>query len=287
MNKIMQFPLVRMLIAVLLIGIGIAVGQTVLNLLRSAFSITNTGLANLLAFVLVTPAAYFAYWMYVRYVERRELTELGSENTIQEFGLGALIGFGLFTLIIAILWLLGFYRVEGWDILWLSLIGALVGAFVSAFAQELIFRGILYRIIDEWRGLWWALAISALLFGLIHLTSAGATIFSAIAIALQAGVLLGAAYALTSRLWMAIGLHTMWDFANDGVFGVGVAGQSGESIKGLLQVSLSGPTLLTGGELGVEASMASLLIVLAAGAILLQRAYRKRQFSLLNGSRIS
>lgn len=287
MNKIMQFPLVRMLIAVLLIGIGIAVGQTVLNLLRSAFSITNTGLANLLAFVLVTPAAYFAYWMYVRYVERRELTELGSENTIQEFGLGALIGFGLFTLIIAILWLLGFYRVEGWDILWLSLIGALVGAFVSAFAQELIFRGVLYRIIDEWRGLWWALAISALLFGLIHLTSAGATIFSAIAIALQAGVLLGAAYALTSRLWMAIGLHTMWDFANDGVFGVGVAGQSGESIKGLLQVSLSGPTLLTGGELGVEASMASLLIVLAAGAILLQRAYRKRQFSLLNGSRIS
>lgn len=277
MNKIVQFPLVRMLIALVFIGIGIAVGQIVLNLLRSAFSITNIGLASLLAFVLVTPASYFAYWMYVRYMERRELTELGHEKAIQEFGVGSFIGFALFTLIIVILWLLGFYRVDGLDIFWLSLIGALAGAFVSAFAQELIFRGVLYRITEEWLGLWWALAVSALLFGLIHLTSAGATIFSAIAIALQAGVLLGTTYALTGRLWMAVGLHTMWDFANDGIFGVGVAAQSGESIKGLLQASLSGPILFTGGELGVEASVISLLIVLTAGLILLQRAYRKRQ----------
>lgn len=277
MNKIVQFPLVRMLIALVFIGIGIAVGQIVLNLLRSAFSITNIGLASLLAFVLVTPASYFAYWMYVRYIERRELTELGHEKAIQEFGVGSFIGFALFTLIIVILWLLGFYRVDGLDILGLSLIGALAGAFVSAFAQELIFRGVLYRITEEWLGLWWALAVSALLFGLVHLTSAGATIFSAIAIALQAGLLLGTTYALTGRLWMAVGLHTMWDFANDGIFGVGVAAQSGESIKGLLQASLSGPRLFTGGELGVEASVISLLIVLTAGLILLQRAYRKRQ----------
>jgi len=160
----------------------------------------------------------------------------------------------------------------------LSLIGTLAGAFVSAFAQELIFRGALYRITEEWLGSWWALAVSPLLFGLIHLTNAGATIFSAIAIALQAGVLLGAAYALTGRLWMAIGLHAMWDFANDGIFGVGVAGQSGESIKGLLQASLSGPKIFTGGELGVEASVVSLLIVLTTAVIMLQRAYRKRQF---------
>lgn len=278
MNKIVQFPLVRMLIAILFVGTGIAVGQTVLNLLRAALLVTNTGLANLLAFVIVTPAVYFSYWVYVRYVERRDLTELRHEKMLQEFGLGSFIGFGLFTLVIAILGLLGLYRVNGLEIVWLSLIGALAGAFVSAFAQELIFRGVLYRITEAWLGSRWALAVSALLFGLIHLTSAGATIFSAIAIALQAGVLLGAAYALTGRLWMALGLHMMWDFANDGIFGVGVVGQSGESIRGLLQASLSGPEIFTGGELGVEASLVSLLIVLAAGVIMLQRAYPKRPF---------
>jgi uncharacterized protein len=278
MNKILQFPLVRMLIAVLFTGIGIVVGQAVLSVVRSIFSIINTGLANLLAFVIVTPAVYFAYWMYVRYVERRDLTELGHEKVIQEFGLGSFIGFGLFAIVIATLWMLGVYRVHGFELVWLSLIGALAGAFVSAFAQELIFRGAVYRITEEWLGSWWALAVSALLFGLFHLTSAGTTIFSAIAIALQAGVLLGAAYALTRRLWMAIGLHTMWDFTNDGIFGVGVAGQSGESINGLLQASLTGPKLLTGGELGVEASVVSLLIVLVAAVIMLQSANRKRQF---------
>ena len=188
MNKILQFPVVRIMIAIVFVGVGIAVGQTVLNLLRSAFSITNTRLASLLALVIVTPAVYFAYWVYARVVERRDLRELGRENAMQEFGLGSFIGFGLFAFTIAILWMLGFYRVTGFQVVWLSLIGALAGAFVSAFAQELIFRGVLYRITEAWLGPWSALMISALLFGLIHLTSAGATIFSAIAIALQAGV---------------------------------------------------------------------------------------------------
>src|SRR5258708_5456902 len=103
MNKVFQFPLVRIIIASLFVGIGLIVGQTVLNLLRSMFSITNTSSANLLAFLLITPATYFAYWMYVRYVEKRNMTELGSQRAVQEFGLGSLLGFGLFSFVIAIL----------------------------------------------------------------------------------------------------------------------------------------------------------------------------------------
>ena len=278
MNKVLQVPLVRILIAVLFVGVGLLVGQSLLGLLRSAFSITNIGFANLLAFILITPASYFAYWAYVRYVEKRNMTELGSQAAAQEFGLGTLIGFGLFSLVIAILWLLGFYRVDGFNLLWLSLLGALLGAFVSGFVQELIFRAVVYRITEEWLGTWWALAISAILFGLIHLTSAGATIYSALAIALQAGVLLGASYALTHRLWMAIGIHMAWDFANDGIFGVGLAGQSGQSLHGLLQASLKGPDLFTGGAFGVEASIVSFFIVLIAGILLLRAAYQMRQF---------
>lgn len=275
MDKFLQFPLVRIIVAVLFVGVGILVGQTIFNLLRAAFSITNTGLANLLAFILVTPATYFAYWIYVRYIEKRDLTELGSSTALQEIGLGALIGFGLFGLIIVILWLLGLYHVNGINFVLLSLIGALVGAFVSAFAQELIFRAVIYRITEEWLGTWWALLISALLFGLIHLSSAGATIFSALSVALQAGVVLAAVYALTHRLWMALGLHMAWDFANDGIFGVGVAGQSGQALHGLLQANLNGPKLLTGGALGIEASIITLAIMLIAGIVMLRKAYQQ------------
>jgi len=122
------------------------------------------------------------------------------------------------------------------------------------------------------------LEISALLFGLIHLTSAGATIFSALSVALQAGVILAAAYTLTQRLWMALGLHMAWDFANDGIFGVGVAVQSGASFKGLFQASLTGSDVFTGGKLGVEASVISLLVVFIAGVLILRKAQQNGMF---------
>jgi len=271
MNKILQFPLVRILIAVLFVGVGVAIGQILLNLLRSTLSITNTGIANILAFVIVTPIAYYSYSFYIRLIEKRPMTELRLSNAPREFGLGAVIGFGLFAAIILILALMGFYRVHKIEFVLIQFIGTLLGTFVSALAQEIIFRAIIYRITEEWLGTWWALGISALLFGLIHLTSEGATLLSALSVALQAGVVLAGVYTLTHRLWTALGLHMAWDFANDGIFGVGVAGQSGESIGGLFHASLSGPDLFTGGKLGVEASVISLVVVFIAGIIIFRR----------------
>jgi len=278
MKKILQFPVVRIVIAVLFIGIGLIIGQALLNIARSAFGITNVGVANILAFILITPLTYFAYWVYVHYLEKRSLVELDSTGAGREFGFGSLLGLGLLSLVIAILWLLGFYRVSGVSLLLLPLIGALLGAFVSGFVQELIFRAVIFRIVEEWLGTWWALGVSALLFGLIHLTASGATIYSAVAVALQAGVLLGAAYALTHRLWLALGLHVAWDFANDGIFGVGVAGQTGQSLYGVFQASLSGPDLFTGGAFGIEVSIVSFIVLTIAGILMLRAAYQKRQF---------
>ena len=278
MNKIVQFPVIRILIAVLFVGVGIAIGQIILNLLRSVLSITDTGIANILAFVLITPIAYFSYALYVRLIEKRELTELSLSNAFREFGLGFLIGFGLFASVILILWLLGLYAVNGFEFILLSLLGALFGAFVSALAQELVFRAVIYRITEEWLGTWWAVSISAILFGLIHLSSAGATIFSTLAVALQAGVILATVYTLTHRIWMALGLHMAWDFANDGVFGVGTAGQSGESLKGLFQASLQGPEVLNGGKFGIEGSLIALVIVLLAGIAILRISMQNGQF---------
>jgi uncharacterized protein len=278
MNKILQFPIVRMILAILFVGAAAAVGQILLNLLRTAFSVSDPAIANILAFILITPLTYLAYSLYVRRIEKREMTELGFSNAWREFGIGAILGFGLFALVILGLWLLGYYRVTGIEFLFLSLFGTLLGAFVSAWVQELIFRASIYRISEEWLGTWWALAISALLFGSIHLSSAGATLTSALAVSLEAGIILGAAYTLTHRIWMAFGIHMAWDFANDGIFGVGIAGQSGERLTGLLHADLNGPGLFTGGVLGVEASLITLIVMLLAGSVILWMAYRGGHF---------
>jgi len=280
MKKILQFPLVRILIAIVFVGAATAAGQILLGLLREAFSLKNTAIANILAFLLIVPLTYFAYLLYVRWIEKREMTELGFSNAWKELGLGALIGFGLFSLVILGLWLSGYYRVISAEFLYLSLFGSLLGAFTSAWVQELIFRAALYRIIEEWLGTWWALIISSLLFGLIHLSSKGATLMSALAVSLEAGLILGAAYTLTHRIWMALGIHMAWDFANDGIYGVGIAGQSGAKLPGLLQANLNGPALFTGGTLGVEASVLTLVVMLVAGVVILWFAYRGGHFIL-------
>jgi len=152
MDKLLQFPLVRIVIAILFITIGFIAAQPALNLLRPALSITDTGTAQILAFILFTPATYFAYSLYIRLVEKREMIELGFSGVLQELGLGALIGFGLFALVIAILWLTGFYHVSGVEFAVLGLTGAFLGAFVSALVQELIFRAVIYRITEQWLG---------------------------------------------------------------------------------------------------------------------------------------
>ncbi len=122
----------------------------------------------------------------------------------------------------------------------------------AAVTEELIFRGILFRIIEERAGTWMALALTGLLFGLSHLLNQHASLWGGIAIAIEAGGMLAAAYAATRTLWVPIGLHFGWNFAAAGIFGTEVSGNGAP--EGLLHGVTTGPALLTGGDFGPEAS---------------------------------
>jgi membrane protease YdiL (CAAX protease family) len=173
--------------------------------------------------------------------------------------------------IVGTLWLLGYYRIAGanaWTVAFVLLANDGAGAFV----EEIILRGIIFRITEEKLGTWAALGISVVLSSLLHLASPGATVMSTLAVGLEAGIMLSAAYVLTRRLWLAIGIHFAWDFSQDYVFGVG------RGVEGLVRGQITGPTLLTGGVSGIEASVLALLVCLAVGTYLLLRAKRKVDF---------
>lgn len=107
-------------------------------------------------------------------------------------------------------------------------------------------------------GLWWALGISALIFGFAHMINPSASIWSSVAIAIEAGVLLGAAYKHTNSLWFPIGIHWAWNFTQGNVFGFAVSG--GDIEESILTATLSGPDIITGGSFGLEASIISLIL---------------------------
>ncbi|HEY5338613.1 MAG TPA: CPBP family intramembrane glutamic endopeptidase, partial [Rhizomicrobium sp.] len=155
---------------------------------------------------------------------------------------------------------------------------ALAISVYSAVGEEIIFRGAVYRLLEEGCGTLVAIVLSGVLFGALHAFNPGATAVSTLAIAFEAGILLAAAYALTRSLWLPIGLHFGWNFTEGGIFGAAV---SGGHMKGLLNVPLSGPALLTGGAFGPEASIVAVGICLTAAGVMLILAARRGEWKTM------
>lgn len=266
-RKILLFPLIRipLLGGVLFLGMGVSNGFMV--------KYATAPLSALVAVVLIVALALAVYWAFVRYVENRPVTELALSGAGHGFGVGLLVGFGLYTGTILILYILGYYRVTGLN-QWAVLLPILPMALSSAFLEELIHRGVLFRVIEEYVGSWIALFVTAGIFGARHLGNPDATLLGAVFIAVEAGVLLAAAYMLTRRLWMPIGLHLAWNFAEAGIFSGEVSGV--QMPPGLLRSAVDGPELMTGGPFGVEASLVAFVLCAAAGLVVLALVVRKK-----------
>nr|WP_240897000.1 CPBP family intramembrane glutamic endopeptidase [Kineococcus vitellinus] len=215
-------------------------------------------------------ATVLAYRWIVRRTERRAPAELLFPGAGRALGRGALIGSALFAGVVAVMAVLGDYRVDGWG----SASGAvaLLGfSAAAAVTEEVLFRGVLFRVVEVWLGSWPALVLTAALFGASHLFNPHASLWGAVAITVEAGAMLAAAYVATRTLWLPIGVHFAWNFAEGGVFGTSVSGT--DQPQGLLHSTLSGPTWVTGGEFGPEAGVFSVLLCSTAtvGFLLLAR----------------
>ncbi|WP_193103765.1 CPBP family intramembrane glutamic endopeptidase [Brachybacterium sp. FME24] len=189
-----------------------------------------------------------------------------------ELGLGLAIGAALISLSVGLIALLGGYRVTGFAESPQLLVPLAIGIGAGVI-EEVLFRGILLRVLEAWMGSWAALAITSVLFGLVHLTNDGASILTALGLVIEAGVLLGAAYLLTRRLWLAIGIHIAWNAVQAGMFSSTVSGTGAQ--HGLLVAEVDGPTWLTGGSMGIEGSLISVLLGLGVGIVLLVLASRR------------
>ena len=263
-------PLGRIVLAAVLVVAAVATAQVVVKLLKGVLSLGGAVpalyyLVYLLASVLV---AYFVYRAYVRLVEKRPLTELSGAEAPGELGIGAAVGLGLVAVVVGVLWVLGYYTIAGTNALAVVFV-SLANDGAGAFVEEIVLRAIVFRITEERLGTWVALAISVVLFALLHLASPNATLTSTVVVGVEGGVLLSAAYVLTRRLWLPIGIHFGWDFSQDAIFGVG------NGAKGLVEGDLSGPALLSGGSAGIEGSVVALLLCVVVGAYLLVRAGRQ------------
>lgn len=262
--------LVRLLIALACV-VPVFVAQIAIWRLRPWLGTLPTAL---LSAAIASIGGWAAYRAYVRRFERRAVAELGARGAGREIAAGLMVGTCAFAASIAILGLLGVYRISGLGAS-LPVVLALLMAIASGTIEEIVFRGIVFRLIEEWGGTWTALAVSSLLFGLGHFVNPHATALGAIAIVFEGGILLAGAYVLTRRLWLPIGIHAGWNFAEAGIFGVPT---SGAPTHGVLRGELVGPEWLSGGIFGAEASIVAVLVCVGVGSAMLVLAARRGRF---------
>jgi membrane protease YdiL (CAAX protease family) len=276
-KRIWNFPLTRILVGILIVSGIVLIGQVILIIIaKLVFTSEEIPDAwKTYTFGVITFLAILAYLFYVRKVEKRQPQELTSLKAWQEAGMGGAIGFALMSIITFILWILGYYQIEGINNVTMLFL-PFFGTVFTGFFEEFLFRGIIFRIINNSLGSWLALILSALIFGFAHTSNPNATFYSSTAIALESGILLSAGYLFTRRLWMVIGLHFAWNFTLGGIFGIVV---SGIKVDGLLQAKLEGPVLLTGGAFGAETSIITVVICLLVGIYFIWKARQRGHFT--------
>jgi membrane protease YdiL (CAAX protease family) len=270
-RRIIAFPLTLMLLAILVFAAGSAIAIALLKQLPSHPN--SPWLLATAAIIIICLLAVF--WPFSRYLDPETAGLFDRRGWAKELLAGIAAGALIFSLVVAASALLGNYHVigsSGLETIWEPIAGA---ALIPGFTEELFFRGILFRYVEKTAGSWIALALTSAAFGAVHLGNPGATWFSSVCIAIEAGILLGAVYMLTRRLWAAMGLHAAWNFTQGWIFGLPVSGGHGGT--GLLNGRLSGPDLLTGGAFGLEASLPGLIVATTAGVAILAVAIRKGQ----------
>ena len=192
------------------------------------------------------------------------------------FLVGAVLMSGILALFLGAGWatVTGTTRVAGGGSFPAAFALTVVGFVLVAVGEELAVRGYLLsnlaeglRALGDRAAVGLAVLGSSTVFGVLHAANPNATPVSVATIALG-GVMLGLGFVLTGRLALPVGLHLSWNLFQGSVYGFPVSGVDlGVSAVAL---SVSGPTVLTGGAFGPEAGLTGVLaIAVGTGLIVL------------------
>jgi CAAX protease family protein len=229
-------------------------------------------ITSVVAGVATMTITLFGYAKLVGWLEQRRTPEVERATMRPQLIRGTLLGMGLFILTLGLIFMCNGYRLHGGSFGgMIANLGMMLGV---ATIEELLFRGVLFRLVEERWGTLVALVVSGVLFGGLHLINKNATVWGALSIAVSGGLLAGAAYVFTRSLWLPIGVHLGWNFAESGIFGATDSG-SDQTVGGLLTGVPHGPAFFSGGAFGPEASIWAILVGGTAAYVLIRKARKQ------------
>ena len=272
-HKVLNFTLVKILIGFIFCAGIVVFAQIGLSKLLAVTSMEKEEKMLLIGIVVASISIVTYTWLF-RFYEKRTITELSIKGIGKNLSLGICLGIALQSLTILVIYLNKGFTVNSVNSM-LFMLPSLAMAFTSAIFEEILFRGIIFRITEEKLGSYWALIISAVIFGAMHLANPHSSIVAALGLAIQAGLLLAAAYIFSRNLWFPIAIHFAWNFTQSGIFGVSTSGNN--MGKSLLTTKIEGAEWFTGGQFGPEASIQATVFCLIATIVLMLFNHKQRR----------
>jgi len=221
------------------------------------------GIASLFFIVL-------AYFLYVKYYEKRKAIELKLTGIGMLYG--ALSGMLLISITSVLLFASGYYQMttqQAAD----GILFALIGILSQVLITEILFRGIIFRILEQHIGTVYSLILVPVSYGLLNIVVDGLNLYMLIATILISA-LWCSIFVLSRNIWV-VGLHAAgWVCA---IFLIGILDEHWRASAPIIS-SYNGSDIITGGSFGPEASIITIITVAISLFFVLSRAKRKGQF---------
>ena len=166
------------------------------------------------------------------------------------------------------------------------MIYAFICVFFQSTSEELWCRTFMYERINVHYPLWVAIVVNGTVFGLLHSFNTGITV-----LAMADLIICGLAYSLlrwySGSIWTCFGIHTMWNFTQNFLFGLPNSGLVSEASVFHLDASTGISTLFYSYEFGVEGAVPAVFIDLVLAGVIIYLAKRDGRLHELLESRES
>lgn len=227
----------------------------------------------------VVLAAAAGYWLYVRWHEKRPLTELRLRPLA--LVLGGASGAAMAALPIALLFAIGTYQLVQFRGFSPALPGVAVLIVIAATLEELAYRCVLFQVVERHWGTTVALATQAVVFAVLHLENVSTGgVFDIVAMLVNVafgGLFWAGVFILTRNLWAVAANHAAWNFTIL-LSGLPLSGLEDWRAMAPMESRMAGPDWLTGGMFGPESSVLLIVVTIMATAWLLRLAHRRGAF---------
>jgi membrane protease YdiL (CAAX protease family) len=219
-------------------------------------------------------AAFLTILLLVRLIDKRPMGEmLKSRFSLKQFASGSLLGAGLVVLVTFVLVSMHQVGLGRGNFHLQSMLYLLLYYLFISFYEEFLYRGYLLGYYVKQMPAAWAVVLTAVVFGVMHMANRSFNVLALVNVILL-GIVLGLVRLRGKNLWGPIGLHFLWNFMQGPIFGFSVSGSPRS--HGIFLIWLHGNEKLTGGSFGPNASLVTLVILLALTGWLVYRQFYEK-----------